>query len=194
MKRSPHPSHRGGREMDVRPSQRRTPSLNSSAERSEPLSRLGRVDSQAPVAANRRIRRLSIGRKPSRMASSLPSWARRWRAFAASRPLEASRLCSVAQSLLPVTREHWRRVVLAVEAAKQNSPVVVGSKMPSPPMRVGIARSWRSLATSSTVAARRAGKKTVAIAVSRGAKAGAMSGVTRWRYCHSDWSDYDKPA
>ena len=181
VKRSPHPSHRVGRELGVRPRRRRTPSRNSSAERSEPLSRLGRVESHAPVAADRRMRRFSIGRDPSRIASNLSSVAWRCCAFAVRRPREASCRCSVAQRAMPSTRDLWRSFVLAVEAAKQNSPVVVGSGMPNPPMRVGSAsaRSGRSLATSSIEESRRAGRKTVAIAASSGAKAGAMSGVSR---------------
>ena len=173
---------------------RRTPSRHSSAERLEPLRRLGRVESHAPVAADRRMRRFSIGRDPSRIASNMSSVARRCWAFAVRRPREASCRCSVAQRAAPSTRDLWRSFVLAVDAAKQNSPVVVGSGMPNPPMRVGSARRGRSLAASSIVESRRAGKKTVAIAASSGAKAGAMSGVMRWRYCHSDWSDCDSPA
>jgi hypothetical protein len=76
------------------------------------------VESQAPVAADRVMRRFSMGRAPLRIAASRLSVARRWSAFAASRLVAASRWCSVAQSGAPVTRESWRRFVLAVDAAE----------------------------------------------------------------------------
>ena len=53
VKCSRHPSQRGGREVGFRPRRRRAPSRNSSADRSEPLSKLGKVVSHAPVDAER---------------------------------------------------------------------------------------------------------------------------------------------
>jgi hypothetical protein len=78
----PHLSHWGGREMGGNPKQRRRPSRNSTAERSEPLRKLGRVESHAPVAADQRMRCLSIGQAALRIVASLPSVACRWCALA----------------------------------------------------------------------------------------------------------------
>jgi hypothetical protein len=152
------------------------------------------VESHAPVAADRRMCHLSIGRAALRIDANLPSVTWRWCALASRRPLEAACQCSVVQRGTPDSSDSWRMSVLAVEAAKQSAPVVMGSGMPSPPLRIGRARIGRSLATSSIVVSRRAGKKTVAMASFRGAKAGKRSGVTLWRYCHSAWSDQDRPA
>jgi hypothetical protein len=58
---SPHPSQCGGMAVGSSPKRRWIPSLNSSADRSEPFRRLGRVVSQAPVDADRFMRRLAVG-------------------------------------------------------------------------------------------------------------------------------------
>jgi hypothetical protein len=93
--------HRGRREMGGNPKRRRRPSRNSSAERSEPLRRLGRVESHAPVAADLRMRRLSSGQAALRIVASLPSVAWRWCALASRQPLEAACWCSVAKGDTP---------------------------------------------------------------------------------------------
>ena len=122
VKRSPHPSQRGGRGVGFRPRRRRTPSRNSSAESSELLSKLGSVVSHAPVEAERLMRRLSIGVAVERMAVKLSSWVVLWRDLALERPLAAVFRCSCAQRGVPLRREAVRRLVSSVEAAKQEAP------------------------------------------------------------------------
>ena len=171
MKRSPHPSQRGGREVGFRPRRRRTPSRNSLAESSEPLSKLGNVVSHAPVEAERLMRRLSIGVAVERMVFKVSSWVVRWRDLALERPLAAVFQCSCAQRGVPLRREAVRRLVSSVEAAKQEAPVVVGSGSPRPPCRTGRAMRGQSLVAPSILVLRRAGRKISAMAVSSGANA-----------------------
>ena len=87
-----------------RPRRRRTPSRNSSAERSDPLSRLGKVISHAPVEVDRLMRRLSMGWAVERMAFKVSSLASQRRVLALERPVAAVFLCSCAQRVVPWMR------------------------------------------------------------------------------------------
>ena len=102
--------------MGVRPSRRRTPSRNSSANRSEPLRRLGKVVSHAPVEVERLMRLLSRGVAVERMAVSVASLWSRFRILASERAMEAVFRCSCVQRGVPLMRESVRRLVISVEA------------------------------------------------------------------------------
>ena len=93
VKRSPQPSQRGGSAVGgVIPRRRRAPSRNSSAERSDPLRRVGKVVSQAPVFAERLMRRLSSGLAVARMVDRISSLVKRRWVLASRRPMAAVRV------------------------------------------------------------------------------------------------------
>jgi imidazolonepropionase-like amidohydrolase len=103
--------------VGVRPSRRCTPSRNSSADRSEPLRRLGKVVSHAPVEVERLMRLLSRGAVAvERMAVSVASLWSRFRILASERAMEAVFRCSCVQRGVPLMRESVRRLVISVEA------------------------------------------------------------------------------
>ena len=100
----------------MRPSRRRAPSRYSSADRSEPLRRFGKVVSQAPVEVERLIRLLSRGVAVERMAVSVAWLCSRCRIFASERPVAAVFRCSCVQRGETFMREAVRRLVVSVEA------------------------------------------------------------------------------
>jgi hypothetical protein len=132
--------------------------------------------------------------RPQQLMKICSFWSR---SFQAARPAAMAHCRCVPRSnrVWASTSDAVRWRVAASKAVRTLGAVSTGLRIASPPSLMPWVRSWwYSPSISADGIPRRAGKKLVRIAASRGKKNEAVSATIRWTYCHSFCRQKVKPA